>query len=72
MINTDLLKSKMLLKGDRIFVEDLKNTLDCTRPTASTRLNGTSEWTQSEIIKCAEKYELTPDDIVNIYIKNEA
>ena len=68
MINTDLLKSKMLLKGDRVFVEDLRKTLGCTRPTASARLNGTTDWTQVEIIKAAEKYELTPDDIDKIYI----
>jgi len=72
MINTDLLKSKMLLKGDRVFVEDLRKTLGCTRPTASSRLNGSADWSQTEIIKCAKKYDLSASDIDKIFIHFES
>lgn len=68
MTNTKLLKSKMILYGDENFVQCTADLLNCSRVTASKKINGEKTFSQLDIIKFAEKYNLSADDINNIFI----
>lgn len=67
MTDTNLLKSKMIAKGDENFVEKLAALLRISRPTASKKLNGLIDFDQTDmgIIKC--EYDLTPEDMDQIF-----
>ena len=66
-MNVLLLKSKMLLHGDENFVNTLASVLDVTRQTAAAKLNESSEFTQSEILKISKHYNLTDTEIKEIF-----
>ena len=68
MTNVNLLKSAMAKVGDTAFVECLIMLLDVSRSTASNKLNGKREFKQSEIAKIAERYNLSPEDIKQIFV----
>ena len=68
MTNVNLLKSIMAKNGDLNFVDCLASLLDVGRSTASKRLNGKSEFTQSEIATITEHYDLTAEDIKKIFV----
>jgi len=68
MTNTNLLKSVMVLRGDENYVEALAALLGVARGTASSRIAGKSEFTQSEIAMIAKHYDLTAEDINKIFI----
>lgn len=67
-MNTRLLKSKMVLCDDERFVSAISALLDISRQTASAKLNGESDFNQSEIKLISDRYQLTPDDIQNIFL----
>ncbi|MGN1399382.1 MAG: hypothetical protein ACI4WG_05245 [Erysipelotrichaceae bacterium] len=71
MTNTNLLKSKMAAVGDVDFVKCLAEVLDVSRTTASKKLAGENDFTSSEITTLTFKYELSSDDIRNIFIGAE-
>ena len=68
MTNVNLLKSAMAKVGDTSFVECLMRLLEISRSSASNKLNGKAEFKQSEIKKIAEHYNLTPEDIKQIFV----
>ena len=68
MTNVNLLKAAMAKKGDLNFVACLAELLNIGRSTASKKLNGKAEFTQSEIVKIAEHYDLTAEDIKQIFV----
>lgn len=70
-MNVKMLKSKMVLCGDDDFVKCLANLLNVSRQTAAAKLNGTSEFTQTEIIIIAKHYEMTDEEIRKIFIESE-
>lgn len=71
MTNTNLLKSKMAQFGDTNFVKSLANILDISRTTASKKLNGQADFSSSEILILAKRYNLSADDIKNIFVGAE-
>lgn len=66
-MNVLLLKSKMLLNGEENFVNALAKVLDVTRQTAAAKLNESSEFTQSEILKISKHYNLIDTEIKEIF-----
>lgn len=66
--NTNLLKSKMAAAGDTNFVAALTELLDVSRTTASKKLRGEKDFSTSEITVLTFKYNLSGDDIKNIFV----
>lgn len=66
-----MLKSTMVLFGDEDFVNTLALILNVSRQTAASRLNGTTEFSQSEIAIIAKRYELTDEEIRKIFIEGD-
>ena len=71
-MNARLLKAKMILYGDENFSECLANILDITRQTASSKLNGTTPFTQPEISTIAKHYQMTGDELREIFVEGES
>ena len=67
-MNTLLLKSKMILYNDEDFVSAIAKLLSITRQTASAKLNGESDFTQTEIRLISNHYHLSAEDIKNIFV----
>ena len=70
-MNAKMLKSTMVLYGDEDFVNTLALILNVSRQTAASRLNGTTEFSQSEIAIIAKRYELTDEEIRKIFIEGD-
>ena len=66
-----MLKSTMVLYGDEDFVNTLALILNVSRQTAASRLNGTTEFSQSEMAIIAKRYELTDEEIRKIFIEGD-
>lgn len=71
MTNTNLLKSKMVILGDQYYVEALMDLLKISRGTASRKLNGQAQFTQTEIQLIAKKYQLTDEEIRLIFFNGK-
>ena len=67
-MNALLLKSKMILYGDEEFVNAISKLLNISRQTASAKLSGESDFTQSEIRTISNHYHLSAEDIKNIFV----
>ena len=65
-MNTKLLRSKMVLFDDNN--ESLAEALGITPQAFSLKLNGNQEFKQSEIKAIKERYNLTPEEIVDIFL----
>lgn len=61
-----LLKMKMIKYGDD--VASLAECLGITRQTLSSKINGNREFKQSEIDMIADRYDLTPHEVVAIFL----
>ena len=68
MTNVNLLKSKMVATGDTDYINKLAILLDVSRTTASKKLNGEKSFTQQEIALIAAKYNLSAEDIKEIFV----
>ena len=68
MTNVNLLKSAMAKQGETNFVACITKLLHVSRSTASKKLNGKADFTQSEIAKIAEHYKLTAENIKEIFV----
>ena len=68
MTNTNLLKSKMIATGDENFVECLASLLKISRATASKKLNGLTDFDQTEIGIITDHYNLNADDVIKIFV----
>lgn len=68
MTNVNLLKSKMVATGDTDYINKLAILLDVSRTTASKKLNGEKSFTQQEIAVIATKYNLSAEDIKEIFV----
>ena len=71
-MNVRLLKAKMILYGDENFSTCLASLLDITRQTASSKLNGTTPFTQPEISTIAKHYQMTGDELQEIFVEGES
>jgi transcriptional regulator with XRE-family HTH domain len=65
--NKNLLLSKLTLKGDT--QEKLAEYLGIAMKTLRSKLNDESQFTQKEIIKIKKRYNLTNDEVVELFIK---
>lgn len=61
-----LLKMKMIEHGDDITL--LARDLGVTRQTLSSKINGHRDFKQSEIDMIADRYNLTPHEVVSIFL----
>lgn len=71
-MNGRLLKSKMILFGDEDYVSSLANLIEVSRQTASAKLKGDSDFTQTEISTIARHYNLNGDEIKEIFIEGDS
>lgn len=71
-MNVKLLKMKMVEAGDEDFSKSLASILEVTRQTASAKLNGESEWTQSEIARASNYYQLSDEEIRKIFVDGDS
>lgn len=69
MTDTNLLKARMVANGDEHFTNVLSDVLHISRTTASRKLNGLLDFTQSEINELKNRYDLSADDIDTIFCK---
>lgn len=67
--NANLLKARMIEKGDGNFIKCLSFCLNISRPTASGKLQGKIPFTQPEIQLLMIRYDLTAEDVINIFLK---
>lgn len=58
----------MILYGDEDFVSVIAKLLSITRQTASAKLSGESDFTQTEIKLISNHYHLSAEDIKNIFV----
>lgn len=65
-MQTKLLKMKMLEHGDD--VTSLAQYLGIARQTLSSKINGNRDFKQSEIDVIADRYNLTPHEVVSIFL----
>lgn len=71
MTNTNLLKAKMIAAGDEHFTTVLADVLNLSRTTASKKLNGVIDFTQSEILILKNKYHLSPEEVNEIFVEGD-
>lgn len=71
-MNVKMLKSAMVLFGDEDFVRAIASILNISRQTAASRLNCTTEFTQTEIAIIANRYQLTDEEIRKIFIEGDS
>lgn len=71
LTNSNLLKAKMIAVGDEHFTNVLSDVLNISRTTASRKLNGLLDFTQSEINKLKSRYNLSAEDIDQIFYEGE-
>lgn len=67
MTNANLLKSKMALIGDSDFTKCLSDLLGISRQAASEKLNGKSQFKQTEIMIITKRYGLSGEEVKNIF-----
>ena len=67
-MNVDLFYSKAALNGDRTHSAIAKR-LDVTTATVINKIEGTSKWTAEEIAKLIFAWNLTPQDVYEIWLK---
>lgn len=65
-MNTKLLRSKMVLFGDTSY--SLAQALDISPQAFSLKLNGEREFKQEEIKIIQDRYNLSPDEVVDIFL----
>ena len=65
-MNTKLLRSKMVLFDDNN--ESLAEALGITPNAFSLKLNGNQEFKQGEIKIIMQRYALTPEEVVEIFL----
>lgn len=66
MINATLLKSVMVLHGDG--QKALAEKLGICQPSLSNKLKGATPWMDSEIKAVSDVYNLTPQQIYDIFL----
>lgn len=71
-MNVKMLKSKMVLFGDEDFVKAIATILEVSRQTASAKLSGEREFSQSEIALISKHYCLNDEEIRRIFVEGES
>lgn len=68
MTNTNLLKARMVERGDTDVISKVAALLNVSRTTASNKLNNNTSFNQEEIALIARKYNLSAEEIKDIFI----
>ena len=68
MTNGNLLRSKMAAAGDISMITKLSKLLNINRVTAGYKISGKSQFTQREIEIIANNYDLTGDEVKEIFL----
>ena len=63
MTNTKFLKKKLVDAGIDDFIKGLSDILNISRPPASRKLNGETDFTQSELTILAERLNISAEEI---------
>ena len=75
-MNSNLLKSKMILTGVENFVQAIADLLGLSRTTASKKISGETPFTSNEMKLIKAQYNLSGEDMIKIFLedgdKNEA
>ena len=69
MINTQLLKAKMILNSDD--ASDVSQAMKISTATFSAKLNNKKEFKAEEIYVLINRYDLTPQEVMDIFFKKE-
>lgn len=69
-MNSNLLKSKMILKGAENFVQAIADLLGISRTTASKKLSGEVSFSDNEMKLIKATYDLTSEDVVKIFLED--
>lgn len=69
-MNSNLLKSKMVLKGSENFVQAITDLLKISRTTASRKLSGEVSFTDNEMKLIKATYDLTNEEVVKIFLED--
>ena len=69
MINTQLLKSKMVLNNDD--AKGISNAMNISTATYSAKLNNKKEFKTSEIEIIIDRYNLTSEEVMNIFFTKQ-
>ena len=67
----NLIKHKMLDLNREDFVTFLSELLDCSRQTASNKMNGISKFTEPELKILTNKLGITADELKNAITKDD-
>jgi transcriptional regulator with XRE-family HTH domain len=67
MTNVSMLKSIVEKKGVKMW--KLAEAIHVSMPTLARKLNGESEWMQSEIVAIRDYLSLTDDEITQIFLQ---
>lgn len=70
-MNTNLLKSKMVLKGVENYVQAISDLLGVSRTTASKKLAGENSFTDNEMKLIKAAYDLSGQDLVQIFLEDK-
>lgn len=66
-MNKASLKAKMIINND--IGMTLAKALGISESTLSSKINGKAEFTRSEMAKIKERYQLSPEEIDDIFFK---
>lgn len=69
MINTQMLKAKMILNNDD--AKDVSSAMNITTATFSAKLNNKQEFKTGEIETLINRYNLTAEEVIDIFFKKE-
>lgn len=69
-MNSNLLKSKMILKDVENFVQAITDLLGISRTTASKKLSGEVPFTDNEMKLIKVTYDLTSEEVVKIFLED--
>lgn len=69
-MNSNLLKSKMILKDVENFVQAIADLLEISRTTASRKLSGEVPFTDNEMKLIKAAYDLTSEEVVHIFLED--
>ena len=69
-MNSNLLKSKMVLKGTENFVQAIADLLGISRTTASKKLAGEISFSDNEMKLIKATYDLTAEEVVKVFLED--
>lgn len=67
-MNINILRYKMAVSGTPNFVGELAKVLNVSRQAASNRVNGKTRFSSDDIRILRDRYNLTPEEVVEIFI----